>query len=71
MSKLMMLDKIKEFIPNIHLLPKKRQYGILVHGYDKENDDLNSYNTKIMIATQNFTYVKNVFTNSALWAELV
>ena len=29
---------------------------ILVHGYDKDNYDLNSYDTKIMIATQNFIY---------------
>ena len=54
--RLIMLDKVKEFIPNIHLLPKKRQYEILVHGYDKDNDDLNSYDTKIMIAIQNFIY---------------
>ena len=54
--RLVLLNRVKEFIPNIHLLPKKRQYEILVHGYDKDNDDLNSYNTKIMIATQNFIY---------------
>ena len=40
-SRLVMLDKIKAFIPNIHLLPKKRHYDILVHGYDKDNVDLN------------------------------
>ena len=28
-----LLNKVKEFIPNIHSLPKKRQYEILVHGY--------------------------------------
>ena len=54
--RLVMLDEVKEFIPNIHFLPKKKHYEILVHGYDKDNDDLNSYNTKIMIATQNFIY---------------
>ena len=51
-----MLHKVKEFLQNIHLLPKKKQYELLVHGYDKDNDDLNSYNTKIMIVTQNFIY---------------
>ena len=55
-SRLVMLNKIKEFIPNIHLLSKKRQYEILVHWYDKDNVDLNFYNTQIMIATQNFIY---------------
>ena len=51
-----MLNKVKQFIPNIHLLAKKRQYEILVHGYDPDNDELVRYNTKIIIATQDFIY---------------
>ena len=55
-SRLNMLNQIKHFIPNIFLLPKKRQFEILIYGYDPENDELLRYNTKIMIATQNFIY---------------
>ena len=51
-----MLNKISQVIPNISLLPKKRQFEILIHGYNPENDELLGYNTKIMIATQNFIY---------------
>ena len=32
------------------------QYEILVHGYDPDNDELVRYNTKILIATQDFIY---------------
>ena len=60
-SRLVIIDKIKAFIPNIHLLPKKRLYEILVPGYDKHNADLSFYNTKIMIANQNFIYDSKVF----------
>ena len=52
----MMLSKVKQFIPNVLLLAKKRQYEILVQGYDTENNDLVRYNTKILIATHNFIY---------------
>ena len=52
-SRLNMLNQIKHFIPNIFLLPKKRQFEILIYGYDPENDELLRYNTNIMIATQN------------------
>ena len=54
--RLIMLNQVKQYIPNILVLAKKRQYEILVHGYDPENDDLVRYNTKILIATQNFIY---------------
>ena len=54
--RLIMLNKIEQFIPNISILPKKRQFEILIYGYNPENDDLLRYNTKIMIATQNFIY---------------
>ena len=47
--RLIMLNKVKQFIPNIHLL-------ILVHGYDPDNDELVRYNTKILIASQDFIY---------------
>ena len=51
-----LLDKISTFIPNIKNLPKKRIYQILVHGYEPDNPELKSFNSKIMIATQNFIY---------------
>jgi len=51
-----LLDKISTFIPNIKNLPKKRIYQILVYGYEPDNPELNSFNSKIMIATQNFIY---------------
>ena len=54
--RLIMLNQVRQFIPNIHLLAKNRQYEILVHGYDPDNDELLRYNTKIILATQNFTY---------------
>ena len=54
--RLIMLDKLKEFIPNIHNLSKKRQFEILLFGYDPENVELTKYNTKIMMATQTFIY---------------
>ena len=54
--RLIMLNQVKQYIPNILVLAKKRQYEILVHGYDPENDDLVRYNTKILIATQKFMY---------------
>ena len=50
-----MLSKVKQFIPNVLLLAKKRQYKILVQGYDTENNDLVRYKTKILIGTQNFS----------------
>ena len=37
-------------------IAEKRQFEILIYGYNPENDDLLRYNTKIMIATQNFIY---------------
>ena len=55
-SGLNMLNQIKIFIPNIFLLTKKRQFEILNNGYDPDNDELLRYNTKIMIASQNFIY---------------
>ena len=54
--RLIMLNKIEQFIPNISILPKKRLFEILINGYNPDKDNLLQYNTKIMIATQNFTY---------------
>ena len=54
--RLIILNKVKQVIPNIHLLAKKRQYEILVHSYNPDNDELVRYNTKILIATQDFIY---------------
>ena len=44
-------------------MPPKRQLQILIHGYSPENDELMRYNTKIMIATQNFIYDTKRFNN--------
>ena len=41
-----MLTQIKQFVPNIFLLPKKGQFEILIYGYDPENDELIGYSTK-------------------------
>ena len=54
--RLVMLNEVKNFIPKMLLLPKKRQYEILVFGYDPENNELLRYNNKIMMATQNYIY---------------
>ena len=56
-----MLNRVQQFIPNIHLLAlkKKRQYEILGYDYDSDSDELVRYNTKIIIATQNFIYYNN------------
>ena len=51
-----MLNKVKQFIPDIHLLPRKRQLQILTQGFDIDYGDLFKYNTKIMIAIQWFIY---------------
>ena len=40
----------------IKRLAKKRQFDILVQGYEIKNDDLIFINTKIMIFTQEFIY---------------
>ena len=56
-----MLDKVQQFIPNIHILSKSRQYDILVNGYHIDKNELMKYNTKIMIATQTFIYDTNRF----------
>ena len=51
-----MLSEVEKFIPNISNISHKRQFDILVLGYERDNDELIKFNTKIMIATQNFIY---------------
>ena len=51
-----LFTKMEEFIPKFYQLPKKRQYDILVFGYDPDNKELDKINTKIMYLTQNFIY---------------
>ena len=51
-----MLNNVKQFIPDIHLLPQKRQLQILTQGFDIDDGDLIKHSTKIMIATQYFIY---------------
>ena len=48
--------KMEQFIPQFKLLPKKRQFEILIYGYESDNDEMVRINTKIMILTQNFIY---------------
>ena len=47
---------MEEFNPNIKQLPKKRQFEILVFGYDPDNIEVYGINTKVMLLTQNFIY---------------
>ena len=49
-----LLGQVEQFIPNINKLPLKRQFDILVHGYEPLNPELKNINTKIIISTQNF-----------------
>ena len=49
-----MVGRIEQFIPRFRNLTNKKQYEILVHGYERDNDELKSINTKIMISTQIF-----------------
>ena len=48
--------KMTEFIPKFDQLSKKRQFEILIFGYDPDNKELEKINTKIMFLTQNFVY---------------
>ena len=49
-----LFDQIKQFIPNFHKLPLKRQYFILIFGYEPENDEMQQINTKIMKFSQKY-----------------
>ena len=48
-------DQIEQnFIPNFKKLSNKRQYEILVYGYDPDNPELKRINGKIMLLTQTY-----------------
>jgi len=47
-------DQVEQFIPNFRKLPFKRQFDILIYGYDPSNMELKKINSKIMISTQHF-----------------
>ena len=48
-------DQIEQnFIPNFKKLSNKRQYEILVYGYDPDNPELKQINGKIMLLTQTY-----------------
>jgi hypothetical protein len=51
-----LFNKIEQFIPGIRQLTRRRQYEICVHGWQIDNHEVNIFNTKILIATQNFIY---------------
>ena len=57
--------KITEFIPKFDQLSKKRQFEILIFGYDPDNKELDRINTKIMYLTQNFIYDTKRFISPA------
>ena len=59
-----LFTKMTEFIPQFHQLPKKRQFEILIFGYDPDNSELDKINTKIMYLTQNFVYDTKRFISS-------
>ena len=62
---------MEEFIPKFYQLPKKRQYDILVFGYDPDNKELDKINTKIMYLTQNFIYDTKRFISPAYFFLLI
>ena len=49
-------DQVEQFIPQFRRLPLKRQFDILVHGYDPSNHELKNINNKIMISSQQFIF---------------
>ena len=50
-----LFDRIEQtFIPKFRKLTQKRQFEILVEGFDPENLELRKFNTKIMKFTQDF-----------------
>ena len=51
-----LLTKMEELVPKFRQLSKKRQFEILIHGYQPEDITLDRINTKIMFITQNFIY---------------
>ena len=59
-----LLTKMEEFFPKFRQLPKKRQFKILIYGYQPEDIDLDRINTKIMFITQNFIYNTKRFISS-------
>ena len=50
-----LFDRVEQtFIPKFRKLAQKRQFEILVEGFDPENLELRKFNTKIMKFTQDF-----------------
>ena len=48
-------DQVEQlFIPHFKKLSLRKQFDILVHGYDAQNPELKHINTKLMILTQTF-----------------
>ena len=60
-ARLTLLSNVEQFIPSIKYLSKKWQYKILAQGYEKDNFDLNSINTKILIAFKKFIHQSKRF----------
>ena len=46
----------REFIPNFKRIPLKRQYEILVEGFEPDNFEMRKINSKIQKLTQTFIY---------------
>ena len=53
-ERLTLYDRITQFIPNFKRLPQKRQFEILIFGYQPKDPDLVKINTQIMKFTQMF-----------------
>ena len=48
-------DQVEQnYIPQFSKLSLRRQFDILVHGFEPLNSELTQINTKILILTQNF-----------------
>ena len=57
-----LFDKMEQnFIPNFKKLTMKRQFEILVYGYEPQNPEMKRINGKILIYTQNFIMKTNRF----------
>ena len=49
-----LFDQMLQFVPNFKRLPQKRQFEILIFGYQPDDPELLKINTKIMKFTQSF-----------------
>ena len=56
-----LFNKMKQYIPNFPNITKKRQFEILLYGYEPRNPEMTKINTKILRLTQNYIYATKRF----------